>query len=169
MYLIMAMSNLHRKIAFEVYHLFIECLKQLNRAKYKNRVVGVCVTDRLNRKKYLEKSSFVHRVARSYIELLHCLQTTFSIVSQICLFMIRVLITPAIIVGSQITRIALAMPCINHDRPSKFDRSNGALYTARHEDSSRNGFFKASHFRVSLLLFFSRYSSIADLLVLPQL
>lgn len=72
--------------------------------------------------------------------------------------MIRiVLIISAIITGSQITRTALAMPRTNHDPPGKFDRSNGALYTARHEDSSRNGFFKAPYFRVTLLFFLSLF------------
>lgn len=82
------MSNLHKNCLWGWLLIRRMFGAELNRAEYKNRVVGVRVMDQLDRKKYSEKSSFAHRVAWRYIELLQCLQTTFS-ASRICLFIIR--------------------------------------------------------------------------------
>lgn len=161
----MAMSNLHRKIALQVHESLIRIFKtKLNRARYKNRIVGV--RDRsVGSQKVFQKVTSAYRVARSYIELLHCLQTTFSAVSQICLFMIRVLIMPTII-GFQITRTVLVLPCTNHDR-----RANSIGRTARFIrcDTRTRPEMASSRLHTSACLsfFFSRYFSVANLLILP--
>lgn len=161
------MSNLHKNCLSSVSLVRREFKTGLNRAKYKNLVVGVCVTDRLDRKKYPEKSSFAHRVARRYIEQRFC-----TVCKQLFLSYRRYVyswfasfLLPAIIA-----------------RFSNYSNSSGnAVYQSRSSEQTRSVERRALYGTARGLVpkwllqgsalprvppsFFSRYSSVADPLV----
>lgn len=147
------MSNLHKNCLWSISLIRRTFEAKFNCAKYKKRVVGVRVTDRMNRKKYSRKIIIrpprritLHRTFALFAN--NFFRCATDIYSSRCSHY-----TGNHYWLSNYSKQLWQCRVTNHDPPGKFDQSNGALYTARHENSSRNGFFKAPYFRMTLLFF----------------